>query len=209
MVVDSIPANCAFYYRGGSTWSFEWQQALSWFPERRNVEHGKTYDFYMSPASLPLYSYDGLAVNVEEMWHIKGNRGHVVGTNVKTRLGLQPRQSGDVFYVFRKGDFIKDVAPQGNQSVASPQTHCSYPAFVHHQTFRIIRAPGICTIAMSVGQMEAHAANMNAAFTSQDVEAHGPTTATYHRRAVEDMSAVVQETGNGLLVSTNIFAGGY
>ena len=116
---------------------------------------------------------------------------------------------GDACYVFRKGDFIQDVAPQGNQSVASRQTHCSCPTFVHYKTFRIICAPGIYTIAMSVGQMEAHAANMNVAFTLQDVEAQGPTTATYHRQAVEDMSAVVQETGNGLLVSTNIFAGGY
>ena len=56
-----------------------------------------------------------------------------------------------------------------------------------YKTFRIICAPGIYTIAMSVGQMEAHAANMNVAFTLQDVEAQGPTTATYHRQAVEDM----------------------
>ena len=92
------------------------------------------YDFYMPPAFFPWY--DGSAVNVEDMWHFKGNVGLVVGTNIKPRSDLQPRPAGDACYVFRQGDSIKNFAPQGNQSVASPQIDC---------------APGIHTIAMSFG----------------------------------------------------------
>ncbi|MBC8258666.1 MAG: ribulose-bisphosphate carboxylase [SAR324 cluster bacterium] len=83
-----------------------------------DVEYSKMLDFYFPPKYLRLY--DGPAMNIVDMWRILGrpleNGGMVVGTIIKPKLGLRPKQFADACYNFwLGGDFIKNDEPQGNQ----------------------------------------------------------------------------------------------
>ena len=51
---------------------------------RGDVEHGKTYDFYMSLAFVSLFA--GPAMNAEGMWHIIGN-GSLCGHQQQAQAG--------------------------------------------------------------------------------------------------------------------------
>ena len=69
------------------------------------------------------------------------------------------------------------------QDVEAQGPYCGYTALVHIKTSQVIGAPGIHTITMSFGQMEADVSDKRIAFLLQDVEAQSPNcgyTAVVH-----------------------------
>ena len=73
-----------------------------------------------------------MAVNVEDMWRVPGNRirngSLVVGTNIKSKLGLQPNPLSKACYAIQQGDPTKNDELQGNQ--LSRQLNERLPAIV-------------------------------------------------------------------------------
>jgi ribulose-bisphosphate carboxylase large chain len=86
-----------------------------------DVEYAKIHDFWFPPAYLRLY--DGPATDISDLWRVLGrpivDGGFIVGTIIKSKLGLRPRPFANAAYDFwLGGDFIKNDEPQGNQVFA-------------------------------------------------------------------------------------------
>uniref|UniRef100_A0A0G4GM17 ribulose-bisphosphate carboxylase n=1 Tax=Chromera velia CCMP2878 TaxID=1169474 RepID=A0A0G4GM17_9ALVE len=101
-----------------------------------DVEYGKIHDIFIPPNFLRLF--DGPAVDIRHMWRVLGretddydpivgktewNGGFVVGTIIKPKLGLRPKEFAEAAYQFwLGGDFLKNDEPQGNQTFCPMRT---------------------------------------------------------------------------------------
>jgi ribulose-bisphosphate carboxylase large chain len=86
-----------------------------------DVESSKMHDFYMPPSMVQIF--DGPTRNIADLWRVLGrpttDGGMIVGTIIKPKLGLRPKQFADACHQFwLGGDFIKNDEPQGNQVFA-------------------------------------------------------------------------------------------
>ncbi|CEL96598.1 unnamed protein product [Vitrella brassicaformis CCMP3155] len=95
-----------------------------------DVEYGKIMDIWFPPDFVRLF--DGPAVDIRHMWQVMGREtvpydpttgktdwdgGFVVGTIIKPKLGLRPKEFAEAAYQFwLGGDFLKNDEPQGNQT---------------------------------------------------------------------------------------------
>ena len=86
-----------------------------------DIEYAKLADFHMPEALLT--QFDGPAMNIVDLWRILGrpetDGGMVVGTIIKPKLGLRPKQfAAACFDFWLGGDLVKNDEPQGNQVFA-------------------------------------------------------------------------------------------
>jgi ribulose-bisphosphate carboxylase large chain len=86
-----------------------------------DVDHSKMHDFYMPPSMVQ--AFDGPNRNIADLWRVLGrpvvDGGMIVGTIIKPKLGLRPKQFADACHQFwLGGDFVKNDEPQGNQVFA-------------------------------------------------------------------------------------------
>ena len=79
-----------------------------------DVEYAKIYDFWFPPKYLRLF--DGPSTTIADLWRVLGrpvvDGGFIVGTIVKSKLGLRPQPFARACYDFWLcGDFIKNDEP--------------------------------------------------------------------------------------------------